>query len=189
MWKIKNIDNNKLRQISNIFFKTIHFQIAKALLKIFPKLIIKIKGFSFVFKIQKKYIIIYSKILKTNSNFLFNTLVDIAVIDYPWKKNRFYINYILRSDVYSKIIFICIKTNLKQNIYSMTNLFYSAAWIERECWDFFGIFFLLHKNLKRILTDYGFKGNPLRKDFPLMGYRELFFNSLSKYLSYRSLVN
>lgn len=185
----KYIPKNRLQLIPNRFFKQINLKIFKSLLKIFPNLILKVKGFSALFLIKKKYIILYLKILRYNSSFLFNTLVDIIVIDYPWKKNRFYLNYIIRSSYYSKLINVVIKTSLRQNILSITSLFSSSSWVERECWDLFGIFFDLHKNLKRILTDYGFKGNPLKKDFPLMGYKEIILTHWTGYLHLKTINN
>lgn len=169
-------------------FLKLNINIFKTLLKIFNKIKLRTYGFNVLLAVKKKYIIFYLKIIKYNSTFLFNYLLDIVVTDYPWKKNRFFIRYIVRSLVYSRLIFIDVKTQLYKSIFSVTNLFNSALWVERECWDFFGVFFLYHKNLKRILTDYGFKGNPLKKDFPLTGYQELFFNVFYSSLNYRNIT-
>ena len=174
-----------LRIIKNVLIKKLNLKIFKSILKILPKLNLRIKGFSKIVQLKKKYIILYLNILKKTSSFLFNTLLDIVVMDYPWKKSRFFISYIIRSSFYSKTIYVYLKTSLNIHLYSISNLYNSSSWIERECWDFFGIFFTYHKNLKRILTDYGFKGNPLKKDFPLMGYNELFFSIVLKMLKFR----
>ncbi len=98
-------------------------------------------------------------------------LMDIAAVDYPARSKRFELNYNLLSLTYFKF-----RTIYKINIYpdkpvqSVMTLFSSANWLEREAWDMFGIFFKEHQDLRRILTDYGFEGYPLRKDFPLTGY-------------------
>ena len=170
-----------------LIYKKINLKIFKSLLNIFPFLTIRINGFITLLLIKKKYIILYLNILKYNSSFMFNFLVDIAVTDYPWKKNRFYINYIIRSLTYSKVIYIYIKTPSYRSVYSLTDLFNSCLWIERECWDLFGIFFLGHKNIKRLLTDYGFQGHPLLKCFPLKGFLELIFLLINNSLTYQPI--
>lgn len=167
----------------------LNFKIFKSLLKILPYINVKILGYSAKIMIKKKYILLYLKLLKVFSNFNFNYLSDIAVIDYPWKINRFYVTYIIRSLNLNNIIYISTKTPLSKNIYSISNLYNSGSWVERECWDLFGVFFFLHKNLKRILTDYGFKGNPLKKDFPLIGYIEIFYNISFNTLKKRKIKN
>ena len=159
-----------------LIYKKINLKVFKSLLKILPFLIIRLNGFITSMLIKKKYIILYLNILKYNSSFMFNFLIDIAVIDYPWKKNRFYVNYIIRSLTYSKIIYIYIKTPLYRSVYSLIDVYNSSLWIERECWDLFGIYFLGHKNIKRLLTDYGFQGHPLLKCFPLMGFLEVCYS-------------
>jgi NADH-quinone oxidoreductase subunit C len=105
-------------------------------------------------------------------------LIDICVIDYISEKNRFELTY---SFIF-KNIRIFLKTNVNYNFYilSLSSLFNSAIWLEREIWDMFGIKFLLHPDLRRILTDYGFKGHPLCKNFPLTGYVELNYDYLNK---------
>ena len=172
----------KINFINNLLIKKLNLKIYKSILKIFPNIKLRSKGFSTVIELKKKYSILYLKIFKHTSSFLFNNLVDIIVLDYPWKKSRFFINYIFRSSVFNKTISVYVKTSLNNYVYSISNLFNSSSWIERECWDFFGIFFTYHKNLKRILTDYGFKGFPLKKYFPLIGYKKLFFSIFSKML-------
>ncbi len=98
-------------------------------------------------------------------------LMDIAGVDYPHRNKRFELNYNILSLVYFNF-----RTIYKINIYqdkpvqSVMQLYNSANWLEREAWDMFGIFFKEHQDLRRILTDYGFEGYPLRKDFPLTGY-------------------
>jgi len=131
--------------------------------------------------------VVYLNILKKNSSFLFKYLIDISVIDYPWKKNRFFVGYVFRSLSFNKILFCFLKSSNYSSIFSISSLYKSSNWAERECWDFFGIFFFNNKNLKRILTDYGFKGHPLKKDFPLLGFNEIYYNVVSSYLKYKKI--
>lgn len=116
--------------------------------------------------------------LKKHSQSQFKSLSDICGLDFPWKKNRFEIFYNLLSLTFNSRIMINICFNEKSSILSIENIFKIATWFERELWDLFGIYFTNNKDLRRILTDYGFKGHPLRKDFPLSGYVEVryFFN-------------
>ena len=119
--------------------------------------------------------------LKTHLVFRYRTLFDICCIDFLKRHPyRFQLVYGLLSIKNSKRIFV--KTNVKEknSIMSMTSLFNSANWLEREVWDTFGVFFRKHPDLRRILTDYGFEGHPLRKDFPLSGYLEIRYDDSKK---------
>lgn len=143
---------------------------------------------SFFDDLKKHYILFVSSenlykiclFLRDNEICLFKTLVDIAVVDYPNKKSRFFLNYCLLSIKYN--VRVVLKTELNEliSISSITNLHKSSCWIEREVWDLFGIFFENHPDLRRILTDYGFNGYPLRKDFPLAGYFEMRYDDSQK---------
>jgi NADH/F420H2 dehydrogenase subunit C len=104
------------------------------------------------------------------------TLVDIVAIDRPGKKDRFLIIYNLLSMHYSYRLNVAITAKENIPLVSVCKIFKSANWLEREVWDMFGVFFLGHPDLRRILTDYGFKGFPLRKDFPLSGFYEIYYN-------------
>lgn len=118
--------------------------------------------------------------LNKNNLFLYKLLNDICVVDYPNNKKRFQIIYNITSVQYNTRLFL--KTFLEDIlINTVTNIFTSAGWLERENWDLFGIYFINHIDLRRILTDYGFEGHPLRKDFPINGYIELRFDE-EKYL-------
>jgi NADH dehydrogenase (ubiquinone) Fe-S protein 3 len=101
-------------------------------------------------------------------------LVDITAIDYPYsqKQKRFEVVYHVLSIKYANRIRIKTLVNEISSIQSIEKIFSAANWFEREVWDLFGIFFSNHSDLRRILTDYGFEGHPLRKDFPLTGYIE-----------------
>ena len=122
--------------------------------------------------------------LKSNDKFKFRQLVDIAGVDYPYKENRFQLVYLLLSHEKNIRIKIKINFNLDQNISSLTKVFPSANWMEREVFDMYGIKFKNHPDLRRILTDYGFKGHPLRKDFPLTGFNEVRYSEKDKKVIY-----
>ena len=114
---------------------------------------------------------IYEVLTKLHSNSLvpFDQLIDITAIDYPDSIPRFEVVYILLSSVSRKRLIVKIRVNEGELVKSSTGIFKSANWSEREIWDMFGIFFSGHPDLRRLLTDYGFEGHPLRKDFPLTG--------------------
>lgn len=132
------------------------------------------------FVINKNYNILVINFLKKYTNGLYQTMSDMCAVDYPNKLYRFEIIYTLLSLVYNSRIKI--KTYIKEidSINSITSLYRGANWWEREIYDFFGIYFENNNDLRRILTDYGFKGNPLRKDFPLVGNYELIYNDVEK---------
>lgn len=122
--------------------------------------------------------------LKNYFGVQFKVLTMIAGIDYPHQKNRFEVCYELLSIKFNTRLRIkCFVQEVSQ-LYSVFHIFSSATWWEREIWDLFGIFFINNPDLRRILTDYGFIGHPLRKDFPLTGFVETFFDSSSKTVTY-----
>lgn len=144
-------------------------------------------NFIYGYRINKNKLIIYvfsPKILncltflKYNSITNLNSLVDIVVVDniVSTLNNRFEITYIFWNTIFEFRIGIKIFTNIFKYIYSISNFYKSSLWLEREVWDMYGIKILFHKGLRRILTDYGFKGYPLRKDFPLSGYVEVYYD-------------
>jgi len=110
--------------------------------------------------------------LKNHHNAQFGSLVDIAGVDFPTREYRFEIVYNLLSLRYNSRIRVKTYTDEFTPIDSINDIFKAANWNEREAWDMFGIYFSNHPDLRRILTDYGFDGHPLRKDFPLTGYVE-----------------
>ena len=124
------------------------------------------------------------KILKDENDFNFNQLLDITAVDYPSREFRFDLIYILQSLKKNKKIIL--KTFLKEtdSIVTITNIHKAADWYERECYDLFGIEFLNHPDLRRIMTDYNFEGYPLRKDFPLTGHTEVRYDDLEKKVIY-----
>jgi NADH-quinone oxidoreductase subunit C len=111
--------------------------------------------------------------LESDSIFAFNQLLDLFSIDYPSNLNRFQLNYIFLSTELNLRLRITSALQLNHYAYSISSVFKSANWLEREIWDMHGIPFLGHPDLRRILTNYGFSSFPLRKDFPLSGFTEI----------------
>jgi len=122
--------------------------------------------------------------LKTNDKCKFRQLIDITAADYPGKEKRFKIVYLLLSHENNLRIVINIYIDEKIVVPSITKIFPSANWMEREIFDMYGISYKDHPDLRRILTDYGFEGHPLRKDFPLSGYTEVRYNEDRKKVIY-----
>ena len=118
--------------------------------------------------------------LKSNEKLKFKQLIDIAGVDYPDEEKRFQLVYLFLSHEYNNRIKLLIKFQSDQVINSITKIFPSANWMEREVFDMYGIKFKNHPDLRRILTDYGFKGHPLRKDFPLTGFNEVRYSEKEK---------
>ena len=118
--------------------------------------------------------------LKTNEKCKFKQLIDITAVDYPEKEKRFKIVYLLLSHEKNLRIVINTEINEKTIVPTITKIFPSANWMEREVFDMYGISFKDHPDLRRILTDYGFKGFPLRKDFPLTGHTEVRYSEEKK---------
>ena len=129
---------------------------------------------------------LYSTILylKTNNKCRFKQLIDITAVDYPEKEKRFKLVYLLLSHENNLRILININIDEKLHVPSITKIFPSANWMEREVFDMYGISFKDHPDLRRILTDYGFKGYPLRKDFPLTGHTEVRYSEEHKKVIY-----
>ena len=116
-------------------------------------------------------------ILKRDNNFKFRQLIDILGIDYPQKEKRFEVVYLFLSHENNFRISVKINIDEHEIVPTLTNIFPSANWQEREDFDMFGIKFADHPDLRRILTDYEFEGYPLRKDFPLTGYKEVRYSA------------
>ena len=122
--------------------------------------------------------------LKSNDKCKFRQLIDIAGVDYPEKDKRFQLVYLFLSHENNVRVKILIKFQTNELITSLTKIFPSANWMEREVFDMYGIKFKNHPDLRRILTDYGFKGHPLRKDFPLTGFNEVRYSEKEKKVVY-----
>jgi len=123
-------------------------------------------------------------LLKTNKNTKFRQLIDITAIDYPENQKRFKLVYLFLSHEFNHRIVLSYFINETDQIPSLTNIFPSANWMEREIFDMYGIKFSNHPDLRRILTDYGFEGFPLRKDFPLTGHNEVRYSEDEKKVIY-----
>ena len=122
--------------------------------------------------------------IKSNEKCKFRQLIDIAGVDYPDEDKRFKLVYLFLSHENNSRIKISIQFEINQVINSITKIFPSANWMEREVFDMYGIKFKNHPDLRRILTDYGFKGHPLRKDFPLTGFNEVRYSEKEKKVVY-----
>ena len=136
---------------------------------------------------NKSDIVSIIKFLKDNEKLFFNQLIDITAIDYPSRELRFEIVYLLISLKLNQRILIKTSINENDNIESISSIYKSANWYERECYDLFGIKFLNHPDLRRIMTDYNFEGHPLRKDFPLTGHNEVSYSEKEKKVVYEKV--
>ena len=123
-------------------------------------------------------------LLKTNKNIKFRQLIDITAVDYPENQKRFKIVYLLLSHEFNQRIILNYFISENEKISSLTKIFPSANWMEREVFDMYGIKFNDHPDMRRILTDYGFEGHPLRKDFPLTGHNEVRYSEDKKKVIY-----
>jgi len=124
------------------------------------------------------------KFLRDDANCRFKQLVDICGVDYPDNDERFAVVYHLLSLTHNLRIRVKLWTDENTAVPTVCGLFSSANWWEREAWDMFGIYFAGHPDLRRILSDYGFEGHPLRKDFPLTGYVEVRYDDEKKRVVY-----
>ena len=122
--------------------------------------------------------------LKKNDSTKFRQLIDITAVDYIGSENRFKMIYLLLSHEYNLRINITFNINENEVVNSLTKIFPSANWMEREVFDMYGIKFNDHPDLRRILTDYGFSGHPLRKDFPITGHSEVRYSEEKKKVVY-----
>lgn len=159
------------------------------LLLVLPKFINKIS-------IDKNQLFIYTSphyirelclFLRDNTNCLFKVLVDIIGVDYLGRTKRFEVCYTLLSLTFNSRVIIKVNVDELNHVPSITCLFRNANWFEREVWDLYGIMFIYHPDLRRILTDYGFKGFPLRKDFPLSGYSEMVYDVVTEHVQYKPI--
>ena len=122
--------------------------------------------------------------LRDDANCHFKQLVSVCGADYPEREQRFEVVYCLLSHRHNQRIRVKVATDENTPVPSITGVFSCAAWYERETWDMYGVFFSNHPDLRRLLTDYGFEGHPLRKDFPLTGYVEVRYDPEQKRVVY-----
>ncbi|MDA7572853.1 NADH-quinone oxidoreductase subunit C [Candidatus Pelagibacter sp.] len=130
--------------------------------------------------IDSEDLIEVSLFIKSNKNTKFRQLIDITVVDYPENTQRFKIVYLFLSHEFNQRIILSYQINENELIQSLTSIYPAANWMEREVFDMYGVKFKDHPDLRRILTDYGFEGHPLRKDFPLTGHTEVRYSEDQK---------
>ena len=131
-------------------------------------------------EIDKEDLIDVVLFIKTNQDIKFRQLIDITVVDYPEETQRFKVVYLFLSHEFNQRMILSYFINENEVISSITSIFPSANWMEREMFDMYGVNFKDHPDLRRILTDYGFEGHPLRKDFPLTGHSEVRYSEEKK---------
>ena len=134
-------------------------------------------------EIDKEDLIDVSLFIKSNKDTKFRQLIDITVVDYPEQTQRFKVVYLFLSHEFNQRMILSYFINENEIIPSLTSIYPSANWMEREVFDMYGVNFKDHPDLRRILTDYGFEGHPLRKDFPLTGHTEVRYSEDKKKLS------
>ena len=144
----------------------------------------EIKHNQIYLRIEEKNLSEVILFLKINAKTKFRQLIDITAVDFPEKEIRFKLVYLLLSHEFNQRLIIEMDIKEKEIVSSITSIFPSANWMEREVFDMYGIDFKDHPDLRRILTDYGFKGHPLRKDFPLTGHNEVRYSQENKKVIY-----
>jgi len=122
--------------------------------------------------------------LRDDSNCQFKVLVDLAGVDYPDREERLEVVYNLLSLSQNQRVRLKVRTDEETPVPTASGVFSSAAWYEREAWDMYGIYFADHPDLRRLLTDYGFDGHPMRKDFPMTGHVEVRYDEREKRVVY-----
>jgi NADH-quinone oxidoreductase subunit C len=122
--------------------------------------------------------------LKTDAQCHFEQLQAVTAADYPQDEKRFEVVYLLLSLKYNRRVIVKIRTDEATPVPTVTSIYATANWYEREVWDMYGVKFSGHPDLRRILTDYGFEGHPLRKDFPLTGFYEVRYDEVQKGVIY-----
>ena len=163
------------------------FNFLSYLLKVFPRAIESVelsrkRNFLKITTSPQKLLFL-CLIFKNHFFFKFDSLISIHGVDHLKSKKRFEIIYNFINLKNAKRIYFSTFTDEYTPIKSISFLFSAAVWYEREVWDMFGVYFLNNPDLRRILTDYGFKGHPLRKDFPLFGFSEIRYNDSGKFIS------
>ena len=135
-------------------------------------------------RVQRNAIVRVLNFLRDDSGCHFKCLMDVCGVDYPGRGERLEVVYNLLSLRHNQRIRIKLTTDEETPVPSVTGVFNSAGWWEREAWDLYGIYFSDHPDLRRILTDYGFEGHPMRKDFPLTGFVEMRYDETQKRVVY-----
>lgn len=159
----------------------------KTLSKVFPPILFYSVNGEWTVKVNSNNLVPLLTFLKRHTATSFNQLRDLSAIDYPENKLRFEVVYQLLSISYNQRLSVSVSVSEGYSLKSVTSIYPSAGWYERETWDRFGVFFRNHPDLRRMLTDYGFKGHPLRKDFPVTGFVEIRYNDFWKRISYEKV--
>jgi NADH-quinone oxidoreductase subunit C len=189
--KSPNLHKKTYKIVSVLLWRTPWVRIYR---RFYLERLIKILSFfilrGYIFKqnisltVKKEHLLKILFFLRNNTICQYKNLIDITCIDFPERKSRFTLVYNLLSLKYKTRIRINIETSELEPVPSVVSLYNGANWLEREVWDMFGVFFSNHPDLRRILTDYGFEGFPLRKDFPLMGFVEVRYDDENKRIVY-----
>lgn len=137
--------------------------------------------------VQPTNIVRVASIIKDHSQLKLNQLVDIIAVDYPSQIERFELIYHFLSHENGERLFVKVRLKKDQPIQSITGVFENASWYEREIFDLMGVFFSDHPDLRRLLTEYNFEGHPLRKDFPLSGYTQVYYDEKTKKVEHEAV--
>ena len=147
-------------------------------------LAVEIANIELTVKVAPESVVKILTFMRDDVNCEYTQLMDVCGVDFPERERRFDVVYHLLSMKQNTRARVTIETDEATPVPSVCGVFNSAAWFEREAWDLYGIFFSGHPDLRRILTDYGFEGHPLRKDFPLTGYVEVRYDDEQKRVVY-----
>lgn len=131
-------------------------------------------------EIESEYVREFFTYLRDHSNLQVAVLIDVTAVDYPTREKRFEVVYHLLSVAFNQRFRVKTSVGDGESLSSIQNIYRAAGWFEREVWDLFGIYFFDHTDLRRILTDYGFHGHPMRKDFPLTGFVQVYYDEEEK---------
>lgn len=159
----------------------------QALSKVFPPVLTYVVNGEAIIKTSPAHLVQLLTFLKHHTGTYYRQLRDQSAVDYPERKLRFEVYYHLLSLTYNNRVTVTVSVAEGFPVESVTSVYSSANWYERETWDRFGIFFTNHPDLRRRLTDYGFKGHPLRKDFPVTGFVEVRYDDFRKRIVYEGV--
>jgi NADH dehydrogenase (ubiquinone) Fe-S protein 3 len=162
--------------------KNLNKNFGSSLIKKLPSSITTVQVTSGELILIVPYTLVYQVLsfLKLHTSSQYKILADMTAVDYPEKEKRFEVVYNLLSVSFNSRIRVKTYVNEMAALPTASTLFPCANWLEREIWDMYGIYFTQHNDLRRILTDYGFEGHPLRKDFPLNGYISVRYDDVNK---------
>lgn len=160
--------------------QTKFYNFSKYIQQIIPSVLCSRSNNEVTFYVNHKQLHQFITFIKKHTITKVEQLIDITAVDFPQRKLRFEILYQFLSVTYNQRFTVVVFVNEANRVDSRTSLYSSSGWYERETWDIFGIYFRNHKDLRRRLTDYGFKGHPLRKDFPVTGFTETRYNDFEK---------